>query len=782
MRRAECLKRPDLHLSETLSTELRLTTERLLCDERVGTDGTCVHLVLDHVTELKHVDHTNGCGLVETVTCTTVVEVSLTVAGKTGLVSPFVQVVERGTVENRSGELLAELTTGPTENSLENLTEVHTRRHTQRVQHDIYRSTILKERHILLTYHTRHDTLVTVATCHLVTHTDLTLLGDVDLGHLHDARGELVTDGEVEFLAAQLAVNLLRLAHVVGDKLTHHAVHALVGSPVRDVNCLVVDVAEVHVVESAALRNDVGTDIVFHALRNLILEKGLHLADHDFLESILTLLIFSLHLLDFGVYGVLGTFLLDSFREEVAAYHDTLERGRSLERGILHVTGTVTEDGAEKFLLGSRVRLTLGGNLTDHDVARHNIGTYADDTLLVEVLGSVLAHVGDIGGKFLHTALCLAHVESVLVDVNRSKDVLANHALVEHNGVLIVVTLPGHEGHLQVAAESELTLLGRITLGEDVALLHTLSLVADGTEVDSCTLVRATELGQFVFLDRRLELNEFLVFSTVVADTYHCSVNILDHTGTFGHDLGTRVADKLTLDTCADDRSLAAEQRNCLAHHVRSHQRTVSVVMLKERYERCCDRCNLDRSHIHELELVGGNDREVGVETSLDAGIDERAVVVDRRVTLRDHLTLLDFGGEIDNVVVVEVNHTILHLAVRSLDEAEVVDLRVNAKRRNQTDVRAFRGLDRTETAVVGVVNVSNLEACTLTRQTAGTKGRHTALVGNLGQRVCLVHELRQRVRTEERVDHSRDSLGIDQVNGLEHLVVADVHLLTDRT
>ena len=35
---AEGLKSSNLHLSETLSTELRLTSKRLLCDERVGTD------------------------------------------------------------------------------------------------------------------------------------------------------------------------------------------------------------------------------------------------------------------------------------------------------------------------------------------------------------------------------------------------------------------------------------------------------------------------------------------------------------------------------------------------------------------------------------------------------------------------------------------------------------------------------------------------------------------------------------------------------------------------
>ena len=80
---------------------------------------------------------------------------------------------------------------------------------------------------------------------------------------------------------------------------------------------------------------------------------------------------------------------------------------------------------------------------------------------------------------------------------------------------------------------------------------------------------------------------------------------------------------------------------------------------------------------------------------------------------------------------------------------------------------RAFRCLDRAETAVMGVVYVSDLETGALTRQTAGAEGGQTALVGDFGQRVGLVHELRQRVGTEEGVDNRRDGLGVDEVDGV---------------
>ena len=80
--------------------------------------------------------------------------------------------------------------------------------------------------------------------------------------------------------------------------------------------------------------------------------------------------------------------------------------------------------------------------------------------------------------------------------------------------------------------------------------------------------------------------------------------------------------------------------------------------------------------------------------------------------------------------------------AVRRLDEAVLVDARVGRQVPNQADVRAFRGLDGAHASVVRGVDVTNFEAGALTRQTARSQRRETALVGETRQRVVLVHEL----------------------------------------
>ena len=63
-----------------------------------------------------------------------------------------------------------------------------------------------------------------------------------------------------------------------------------------------------------------------------------------------------------------------------------------------------------------------------------------------------------------------------------------------------------------------------------------------------------------------------------------------------------------------------------------------------------------------------------------------------------------------------------LQVAVGGLNEAVTVYAGIGSKRTDKTDVLTFRGLDRTHSAVVGVVYVSNLEGCTVTGKTSGTQ------------------------------------------------------------
>jgi hypothetical protein len=67
-------------------------------------------------------------------------------------------------------------------------------------------------------------------------------------------------------------------------------------------------------------------------------------------------------------------------------------------------------------------------------------------------------------------------------------------------------------------------------------------------------------------------------------------------------------------------------------------------------------------------------------------------------------------------------------------------------------------------------MHVAHFEAGAFARQAARAEGRDAALVRDLGQRIGLVHELRQLAGAEELLDRRRDRLGIDQV--VRHQVV----------
>ena len=172
----------------------------------------------------------------------------------------------------------------------------------------------------------------------------------------------------------------------------------------------------------------------------------------------------------------------------------------------------------------------------------------------------------------------------------------------------------------------------------------------------------------------------------------------------------------------------------------------------------------------------------IGREVALDAGqlqIVRHLVVAHGNDVRRrqDRLHLL-VGAKVLHVA---VDLAVLDDAVRRDEEAVLVDVSVDAQRRDQADVRAFRRLDRADAAVVRDVDVAHLEAGPLAVEAAGTEGRQAALVGELAERVGLVDDLRQLAAAEEEVDRAADRLAVDELGDLAHLArVLDAHALLD--
>ncbi|GFI65631.1 hypothetical protein IMSAG185_01234 [Lachnospiraceae bacterium] len=97
-----------------------------------------------------------------------------------------------GSVEHRRSHVKAQRLCGQGKMNLKYLSDIHTRWHTQRVQHNIQRTSVGQIRHILHGQHAGNHTLVAVTACHLVSHGDLPLLCNIDANcHIYPG-GQLI--------------------------------------------------------------------------------------------------------------------------------------------------------------------------------------------------------------------------------------------------------------------------------------------------------------------------------------------------------------------------------------------------------------------------------------------------------------------------------------------------------------------------------------------------------------------------------------------------------------
>src|SRR5690606_7948921 len=190
--------------------------------------------------------------------------------------------------------------------------------------------------------------------------------------------------------------------------------------------------------------------------------------------------------------------------EDANVHNSTVSPGRHAHGGVTDVRSLFTEDGTQKLLFRRHRALALRGDLADENVARLDLGTDVADAGFVEVLQRFFGNVRNVARDFLRPELGVAGHDLVLLDVDRGEDVIGNDALGQEDRVLVVVAVPRHERDEHVAAESEVTEVGRRTVSDDVALVDDVTDADQRTLVDAGRLVRTLELHQAVDVDARL--------------------------------------------------------------------------------------------------------------------------------------------------------------------------------------------------------------------------------------------------------------------------------------
>ncbi len=468
-----------------------------------------------------------------------------------------------------------------------------------------------------------------------------------------------------------------------------------------------------------------------------------------------------------------------------------------MQGGIADFTGLFTEDGAQQALFGRQFGFALGRNLTDENITGTDFGTFFNDTVGAEILQCVVTDVGHFTGDFFRSQFGIARFQRIFFNMKRSVHVFTNQALVQQDGVLVVITFPGHKADESVLTERYLAVGGGGTVGNDLPCFHRLSHTDNGTLVKAGALVGSLELQERIF-----------VFHTVAAGNDDpVRVHKFNDAVVLCADNDTGVNGSLVFHTGTDNRGIRHHQRHSLLLHVGTHQCTGVIVVFQEGNHCRCDRHDHLRRNVHIVDVGSGYFTEDVLIVCRNLFVNEMIVGTERFVRLCDNVLIFHVGRHIihfigDNVVNGTVRQfDVGNAAVRRLDKAVVGNTGVGRQIRNQTDVRAFGGFNRAHTAVVRIVNVTNLERSTVTGQTAGTQCGQTALVRQFGKRVVLVHELGQLRRTEEFANSRRDGTNVNErlgrhlfiilrghtfLNHLIHTGKTDAHLVlqlfTDRT
>ena len=352
-----------------------------------------------------------------------------------------------------------------------------------------------------------------------------------------------------------------------------------------------------------------------------------------------------------------------------------------------------------------------------------------------------------------------------------SVHVLADDLLIDKDGVLVVVALPGHEADQGVLAQADLAVLRGGAVGQNLALDDLIALADDGALVDAGALVRAHEFDELVFVRRRLgRAHRDLIGS----HTLHNAVVFRQH----AH---AGVARGLVLHAGGDDGLLGDEQRYRLTLHVRAHEGTVCVVVLQERDHSRSYGHNHLRADVHVVHALFVDLKDLIAPAAGNTGTDKTSLAVQLLVGLRYNELILHIGGHIDHFIGNNASG-LVHLAVRRFNKAVLIDLGERGQIGNQADVRTFRRLDGAHAAVMGIVYVADLEACAVTGQAAGAESRQTAFVRQLCQRVVLIHELGQRRGAKELLDGCHHRTDVDERLRRHHFHVLGLqrHALTD--
>ena len=536
------------------------------------------------------------------------------------------------------------------------LPDIHTGRNTQRVQHDIQRTAVRQEGHILYRQYTGNNTLVAVTARHLVTNRDFTLLCNINTNQL--------------------------------------------------------------------------------------------------------------------VYA--GAYIIAVFScEYLYVYNDTCFAVRYTQGGISNLSCLFAEDGTQQSFLCCQLCFALRCYLTNQNIIGAYLGTDADDTSVIQILQRILAHVGNISCDFFRPKLCVSCVCLKFTDMNGGINILLYQLFAQQNSILVVVAFPSHEADQRVLAQCQLALAGGSTVCDNLVCLYSLSQVYNRLLVQAGALVGSLIFNQLIYVSLRVIISNH---DFICGNSFH-------NTGVLCNNADTGVLRSLVFHTCADNGGICYQQGYCLTLHVGAHQRTVRVIVFQEGNQCSRNGYHLLGRNVHQLYLFSVYLDDFLFASTGNLLMHEMSFFIQRLIRLCYVVDFFLVRSHIDKFICNNGLLTALvNLSVGCLNEAVFIDACEGCQCIDQANVRAFWCLNGAHSAVMRMVNVTHLEAGSVSGQTAGAQCGKSSLVCQLGQRVILVHELRQLRAAEEFLNCRCNRAHVNQCLWCYHSQILCCHSFAHHT
>ena len=113
-----------------------------------------------------------------------------------------------------------------------------------------------------------------------------------------------------------------------------------------------------------------------------------------------------------------GEFVLVFAAENANVNNNAALAVRNTQGGVANLARLFAENCPEQAFLGGELRLALGRDFADKDVAGMNLRTDSDDAAFVKILQCLFADVGDIARDLFRTELlCVACLGFVFFDM-----------------------------------------------------------------------------------------------------------------------------------------------------------------------------------------------------------------------------------------------------------------------------------------------------------------------------------------------------------------------------